>query len=103
MTQDDFLSIEEASEILNISRQKIEACVRDGILKPAMVGQETRFFRQDIQSLFESNQGSTSDQKARVLIIEDDLLVGQSLKNLLERFGYETAIASIGLAALDLI
>lgn len=38
----------------------------------------------------------------RILVIEDDPLVSQSLKNLLEKEGFEVLVAPIGLAALDL-
>ncbi len=38
----------------------------------------------------------------RILVIDDDPLVGESLRKLLRKLGYEVQIASIGLAALDL-
>lgn len=38
----------------------------------------------------------------RILVLEDDALVAASLKNLLEKAGFEVQTASIGLAALDL-
>jgi len=45
----------------------------------------------------------SSKRKNRILVVEDDVLVGESIKCFLENFGYDAASVSIGLAALDLV
>lgn len=46
-------------------------------------------------------QGYSLEGVSRVLVIEDDPLVGQSLKNLLQKEGLEVVLAPLGIAALD--
>ena len=47
----------------------------------------------------------TQSSKARkkILVIDDDRLVGESLRNLLEKLGFEVTVAPVGLRALDLV
>lgn len=43
----------------------------------------------------------STPKKKRILIVEDDALVRESVKNLLEKGGYEVRLAPLGVAALD--
>ena len=100
MTQEHLLSIREVIDILNVPRHTIHQWIEKGTLAPVRMAGVLRFRPEDIRALFEREGNGGS--RGRILVIDDDPLVGKSLKHLLETNGYETRIASIGLAALDL-
>lgn len=102
MSQEDLLSIEDLTQILSVSRATIDSWVEEGLLKPIRTGDSVRFCFEDIQALAGKHLASR-ERSSRVLIIEDDSLVGDSLKTLLERSGFETAVVPVGLAALDFV
>lgn len=101
--KEDLISVRDVSEILSVSRRTVHDWVKKGILKPTRVDGALHFHFRDIQSLLRRRPLDSSERKKRILIIEDDLLVGQSLKSLLESAGFDTDVVSIGLAALDLV
>jgi len=101
--KEDFLSVRDVSEILSVSRRTVHGWVKKGILNPTRVNGTLHFHFRDIQSLLRERPLDSSKRQKRILIIEDDLLVGQSLKSLLESAGFDADVVSIGLAALDLI
>lgn len=43
----------------------------------------------------------TPSRKKRILLVEDDPLVGESIKTLLEKEGYDVRLVTLGVAALD--
>ena len=100
MSQEDLLSLEDISQILNVSCDTVNSWVEQGILKPVRVGDSFKFRFEDVQALAQERLAS-SERSFRILIIDDDSLVGNSLKHLLEKSGYEVQVVSIGLAALD--
>ena len=100
MIEEHLLSIREVIDILNAPRHTIHQWIEKGTLVPVRMAGALRFRPEDIRALFEGEGNGGS--RGRILVIDDDPLVGQSLKHLLETNGYETQVASIGLAALDL-
>lgn len=99
MAQEELLSIREVIDILSVPRHTINQWIENGTLAAVPVAGALRFRPADVRALFEKQ--SNGGLKGRILVIDDDPLVGQSLKILLEKSGYETLVASIGLAALD--
>jgi len=99
--QEDLLSIREVIDILSVPRQTVNQWIENGTLVPVRMAGAMRFRPEDVRTLFE-RQGN-GGSKGRILVIDDDPLVGRSLKILLERAGYQTEVASIGLAALDAV
>ena len=99
---EDLLTIQDVVQILNVPRNTVDQWVKQGTLTAVRVGAIRRFYPGDIRRVFEEQTGS-SQRKKRILVVDDDPLVGRSLRRLLERLGFDTAVASIGLAALDLV
>lgn len=99
--REDLLSIREVIDILSVPRQTVNQWIQDGTLVPVRMAGAHRFRPEDVRTLFE-RQGN-GGSKGRILVVDDDPLVGRSLKILLERAGYQTEVASIGLAALDAV
>lgn len=99
--QEDLLSIREVIDILSVPRRTVNYWIENGTLVPVQVAGVLRFRPKDIRVLFE-RQGN-GGSRGRILVIDDDPLVGHSLKILLERAAYQTQVASIGLAALDAV
>lgn len=106
MTEEDLLTIQDVSEILSVSNHVIYDWVKQGILTPAApIEGAPRFRPKDIQVVAdqqcaESLQESLHRQ-ARILIVDDDPLVGKSIENFLKQKGFFTITAPIGIAALD--
>ena len=103
MKSDDLLSVQDVAEIFEVNTDTVDQWVRKGVLSPTPRTDPPHFEPKDIHAFFNKQQGEAAGRKRRILIVEDDPLVGNSLKHLLEREGYETALMPIGLAALDLI
>lgn len=99
--QEDLLSIREVIDILSVPRQMVNHWIENGTLAPVRMAGALRFRPKDVRALFgrQGNGGS----RGRILVIDDDPLVGHSLRILLERAAYQTQVASIGLAALDAV
>lgn len=100
MQQEDLLSLEELTQILSIPRDTVAFWIEEGLLKPVPFGDSVRFRFEDVEVLVKKNLVS-SERGYHILIIEDDALVGTSLKNFLEKSGYEVTVIPVGLAALD--
>lgn len=101
MTQpENLLTLREVINILNVPRHTIYQWIEKGILVPVRKAGVLRFRPEDVRIVFEEE--GNGDVRGRVLIIDDDPLVGRSLEILLEQNGYEPQVASLGLAALDL-
>ncbi|MCM8775462.1 MAG: response regulator [Candidatus Omnitrophica bacterium] len=102
MTKPSLLSVQEVLKILNVSRRTIYYWIKKGILKPIRLGGLYRFHPEDIEALI-TEQRSQARPKKRILAIDDDLLVRESLKMFLEREGIETTVVSGGREALELL
>lgn len=101
MSQEDFLSLEDVVQILNVSRDQINSWTEQGILTPVRTGDSVQFRFEDVRAMVQKRLPS-SGHSFRILIIDDDSLVSCSLKNLLEKSGYEAQVVPLGLAALDI-
>lgn len=100
MDPDDFLSSDDLTQILNISPGTLASWIEQGLLKPIPVDNSVRFHVEDIRTLVANHLASTG-RGSRILVIEDDPLVGKSLKILLEKSGFEVTVIPIGVAVLD--
>lgn len=103
LDREDLLTLEEVRQILGVPREKIDQWIHLGMLNPIPINGEQRFYPEDIRALFEERQRESSQRRKRILVIDDDTLVGRSLKNFLEQAGFDATVVSIGLAALDFI
>ncbi len=94
--------ISRNSQILSVSRDMIGSWIEQGLLKPVPVpaGDSVQFRFEDIQTLA-GKRLVLRERTHRILIIEDDSLVGDSLRTLLEKSGFEASVIPLGLAALD--
>lgn len=101
LVQEDLLSIEEVSDLLGVARERVSQWIHDGTLVPVRSRGVYWFRPEDVRSLLEREGNGGS--KGQILVIDDDPLVGRSVKTLLERAGYQTEVALIGLAALDAV
>ena len=100
MDSDDLISSEDLTQILDISPDSLTNWIEQGFLKPVTVGDSVRFHVEDIQALV-ANHPDSRRPASRLLIIEDDSLVGNSLRALLEKAGFEVTVIPIGLAVLE--
>lgn len=103
MSDENLLSIQEVTDILNVPAQSIYEWIEKGTLRTVSVDGELCFHPREIQALFETKDSESARQKRSILVIDDDPLVGESLKILLGRAGYMAGMVPIGLAALDRI
>jgi len=100
LTPEDLLSIEELIQILDVPRSIVESWMGSGVLKPVQTGEPLKFRFEDVRLLAQKYLNA-SQRNFRILVVEDDPLVGNSLKNLLEKSGYEAQVVPLGLVALD--
>src|SRR3989338_4253256 len=103
MNKKSLLSAKEVMEILNVSLRTIYYWIKKGILSPVRIGGVWRFHPEDIKTLVEGERAEAEFQKKRILAIDDDLLVRESMKSLLEKNGFDITVASNGREALQLL
>lgn len=101
-TEKTLLTIQDVTKILKISRRTVYYWIESGVLNPIRIGSVYRFDPDSIDAL--SSQGKeTPAEKASILAIDDDFLVRESLKVILEREGIGVTLASSGEEALRFI
>lgn len=98
----ELLKIRDIMKIFGISRRTVYYWIEEGLLKPVKVRGMHRFRPEDIDPLIQS-KGTQSRRKKIILSIDDDLLVRESIKNILDRYGYIVTVAANGQEALDMI
>lgn len=103
MTKKSLLSVREVQGILNISRRTVYYWIKKEILSPIRLGGVLRFHPEDIDGLIQAQRPGAGQRKKRILAIDDDILVRESLKTLLEREGFEATIVASGREALELL
>ena len=103
MNKKSLLSAKEVMEILNVSRRTIYYWIKKGILTPVRIGGVYRFHPEDIQALVEGDRPDGKSRKKRILSIDDDLLVRESMRMLLQANGFDVAVASNAGEALELL
>lgn len=103
MTQKPLLSVPEVVRILNVSRRTVYYWIKKGIISPVRIAGTIRLHPEDILALIEKGRNGVPLRKKRILAIDDDLLIRESLKSLLERNGFEAVVAASGEEALELL
>jgi len=98
-----FLTIKDVMRLLSISRRTVYYWIKKDILHPSRVGSVYRFHPDDIESLVKKGRTELVKKKIRILSIDDDILVRESLKTLFARTGFEASVVSSGKEALSVI
>lgn len=93
------LKISEVMKRLNVSRRTVYYWIEKGILKPIRIGGVYRFHPFDINELIES--GGFLERK-KILAVDDDVLVRESIKSLLGRAGYSVTVVPDGKMAVSI-
>jgi CheY-like chemotaxis protein len=101
--KEDLLPLKDAARVLGVTTRTHHRWVLAGEIRPVTIEGEPFFHPDDVSALFEKNESSPASRRKRILIIDDDPLVGDSLKNLLEKSGFEASSVTLGLAALDTV
>ena len=99
----EYLNVRDVMKILKISRRTVYYWIQDGILHPFRVGRVYRFLLIDIVALTNKWSLATPSKRKRVLAIDDDVLVRESLRMILARFNYTVTMAVGGQEALEMI
>ena len=101
MPEKDLLTLQDVVDILDLPVSTIQSWIKKGLLTPVINEGEPNFYPHDIRRLFEEQLDEKASRPKKILVLDDDPLVGQSLRNLLEKEGYKVAVVMLGLAALD--
>lgn len=88
---------------LNVSRRTVYYWINEGILKTIRLGGIYRFHPEDIHDLIESGRSTLAGKFKKILAVDDDILVRESIKILLGRAGYSVTVTSSGREAVDLL
>jgi len=97
------LTIKDITRILNISRRTVYYWIKKGFLHPIRIGTVFRFHPEDIEAVTQRQHPAAPHQKKKILAVDDDFLVRESLKALLERNGFEAEVVASGEEALELL
>lgn len=103
MPKKTLLSVKNVMEILNVSRRTVYYWIKKGILSSVRIGGVYRFHPDDIHALVEGNRSKAQSRKKRILAIDDDLLVRESMKMLLEANHFEVTTVSNAKEALTIL
>ncbi|PIQ85919.1 MAG: hypothetical protein COV74_07055 [Candidatus Omnitrophica bacterium CG11_big_fil_rev_8_21_14_0_20_45_26] len=95
------LTIQDIQKIFKISRRTVYHWINKAILAPIHIGGVLRFKPEDIETLVEKVH--TPDSKKKILVIDDDFLVLHSLKQLLQKNGFEVLAVSSGEEAIQAV
>ena len=96
------LKVQDVMKRLNVSRRTVYYWINAGILKTVRIGGIYRFDPQDIDQLIETNRTTATGKHKRILAIDDDILVRESIKSLLGRAGYSVTVVPDGRSAVTL-
>ena len=97
------LKVQDVMARLNVSRRTIYYWIDQGILKPIRLGNIYRFHPEDIDQLIESSRTAPAIKHKKILAIDDDILVRESIKTLLGRAGYSVTVVPDGKAAITMV
>lgn len=100
--EDNLLKVQDVMRRLNVSRRTVYYWITSGILKSVRIGGIYRFNPKDIDQLIDTNRSSHTGKQKRILAIDDDILVRESIKLLLSRAGYSVTAVPDGLSAVTL-
>ena len=99
---ENLLKVQDVMKRLNISRRTVYYWIDEGILKPIRLGTIYRFHPEDIDRLIEAGRGVAAVQRKKILAVDDDVLVRESLKLFLDRAGYSVTVVPDGKSAVAL-
>ena len=97
------LSVSDVMQVLNVSRRTIYYWIDKGILKAVRIGNIYRFHPEDIEAMIARNTTGEAPRKKRILVVDDDVLVRESLKSILEREGFDLTVVSSGKEAIMVV
>jgi excisionase family DNA binding protein len=97
------LTVNEVMQILSVSRRTIYYWIQNGTLKTVRIGNVYRFHPEDIDAVIQQNRSGKEVRPKRILAIDDDILVRESLAAILKRVNIEATIVSSGQEALDVL
>jgi excisionase family DNA binding protein len=100
--EEKLLKVQDVMKRLNVSRRTVYYWINDGILKAVRIGGIYRFDPNDIDHLIETNRTATTGKHKKILAIDDDILVRESIKLLLGRAGYSVTVVPDGRTAVTL-
>jgi CheY-like chemotaxis protein/predicted DNA-binding transcriptional regulator AlpA len=102
-----FWSVKDIAKLFSVSQRTIHYWIGRGILRPVRIGRVLRFDPRDIELLVQETKlapGGTVPREEkfvkRILVVDDDPLVLDSLKRFLEREGYRVEAVPGGEEAL---
>ena len=100
--EEKLLKVQDVMKRLNVSRRTVYYWINGGILKTVRIGGIYRFDPQDIDQLIETNRTAVTGKHKKILAIDDDILVRESIKMLLGRAGYSVTVVPDGRTAIML-
>ncbi|HOW59323.1 MAG TPA: response regulator [Candidatus Omnitrophota bacterium] len=100
--EEKLLKVHDVMKKLNVSRRTIYYWINNGILKTVRIGNMYRFHPEDIEQLIASNRNVIAGSRKKILAIDDDILVRESIKLLLSRAGYSVTVVPDGKTAVML-
>jgi len=101
---DNLLKVPDIMHRLNVSRRTVYYWITEGILKPIRIGNIYRFDPNDIERLIDYGRNAPLPAKSakKILAVDDDILVRESIKLLLGRAGYSVTAVPDGKSAVTL-
>ncbi len=102
MLEEKLLSLSDVTEFFKISRRTAYYWIQKQILKPVKIAGILRFRNSDIQKLIHETD-PVSKPQIKILAIDDDILVRDSLKRLLSQYGYLAKTVASGSEAIALL
>ena len=99
---ENLLKVQDVMKRLNISRRTVYYWISEGILKPIRLGNLYRFHPRDIDQLIESGRNVPVAPQKKILVVDDDVLVRESIKISLGRAGYSVTTVPDGKSAVML-
>lgn len=100
---EQLLKARDVMKRLNVSRRTVYYWIQEGIFKTVRLGGLHRFHPEDIDYLIESSRSAVGERQKRILAIDDNILVRESIKLLLVRAGYAVTTVSDGPSAVVLV
>lgn len=101
--EDRLLKVQDVMKKLNVSRRTVYYWIQEGILKTVRLGGIYRFHPEDLEQLIESGRSAPPVKPKKILAVDDDILVRESIKSLLGQAGYAVTVASDGKSAIHLV
>ncbi len=99
-----YLRVEEVAQLLLVNRSTIFVWIKKGLLAPIRIGGVIRFDPSDVSRFIKEGKLRESRRKTkRILLIDDDHLIRDSLSKVLKQANYEVVTAEDGEAALQKI